>query len=303
MEKSFGFYQLLDRIGPRSYVGKFLVVAFWATHLPLISLVILLIVRPTGLTNALALTVLVLATVLGTALSFYAFRSLLVPVLFVRRELRAYLDTHTPPILPTQFRDEAGALLRDTDFAIRTLHQQQALLQSYADQDYLTRLTNRRAAEVVLQEQLVQGQSFLVALIDVDHFKLVNDLYGHPAGDRVLVQLSQVLTEQVPNALLITRWGGEEFLVCLEDMAEGKLAVLEHLREAISERVLLPETERRLTVSMGVTYTQTGDTVASLISRADQALYRAKAKGRDCLVLEEELRQAAWEKKTLAKKS
>ena len=119
-------------------------------------------------------------------------------------------------------------------------------------------------------------------VVDLDHFKRVNDTYGHPAGDAVLKALASILTQGVRESDIICRYGGEEFLILLPVTdAAAALALAERVRASVDA---VPDTPERpaCTTSIGVACVQAGDTsFDALIGRADAALYRAKAGGRN----------------------
>jgi diguanylate cyclase (GGDEF)-like protein len=119
-----------------------------------------------------------------------------------------------------------------------------------------------------------------LVLFDIDHFKKINDTYGHVVGDQVLVQLSRFVPTLIRSMDLLARWGGEEFLILLPG-SDGPMAlqVAEKLREAISNLVF--DDVVSITCSFGVTQYAATETAAQFIARADGALYRAKADGRN----------------------
>ena len=181
-------------------------------------------------------------------------------------------------------------VFRDVTEPVRQRRELAQLRAELADQvmsDAVTGLHNRRYAEEVVPEMLARsaakGVPMSIAMIDVDHFKEVNDTYGHPVGDRVLRALASVMLEEVPSAML-ARIGGEEFLVMLPglsiDMARDRT---EKLRDACAHAgVLTREGAVQVTVSAGVaTTSERAATLESLMEAADFALYRAKREGRD----------------------
>jgi diguanylate cyclase (GGDEF)-like protein len=154
------------------------------------------------------------------------------------------------------------------------LEQQRVIdeLTEAAMQDALTGVGNRRRAATLLEELRPDDA---VVLIDLDHFKLVNDTAGHASGDRVLVLLGRYLRDAARDADAIARYGGEEFLLVLRNANDAALAATVRLLEGW--RALQPLT----TFSAGVAVHQPGRSPAATLGRADAALYRAKRTGRD----------------------
>lgn len=164
------------------------------------------------------------------------------------------------------------------------LHQDSLTLS--ANLDGLTGLWNRSCIERFLTEQVARadryGTPFSVVLIDIDHFKQVNDTHGHAVGDSVLRQFAKLLSEHVRAVDKVGRLGGEEFLIVLPEI-EGRQARLavEGLRQRINAFDF--DTVVRKTASFGIAEYQPGESQGRLLERVDQALYRAKAAGRDCI--------------------
>ena len=157
--------------------------------------------------------------------------------------------------------------------------------------DGLTGLHNRRWLSDSFKRQMqrceLDNQPCTILMLDIDHFKEVNDRFGHLAGDRILCTVSKMLLNTMRPADLIARYGGEEFTMCLPDTST-KVAKLiaERLRKTIADATTSFEEGKLLppvTVSLGIAQMLPGQTLDSLISAADSALYRAKAKGRNCI--------------------
>lgn len=154
--------------------------------------------------------------------------------------------------------------------------------------DPLTGLANRRGAHDALQAEtrayLETGESFCLILLDIDHFKAVNDTHGHDVGDEVLVDFAARLSGAVRDTDLVARWGGEEFLVLLpqteQEIASGLLeGFLELLRARPIKTAAGP---LRITASGGLcVHGEDGESYDHTVFRADQALYAAKSAGRD----------------------
>jgi diguanylate cyclase len=163
-------------------------------------------------------------------------------------------------------------------------------LKKEATTDMLTGLCNRKAFSTRLRkavsESKADGTPVSVLMLDVDHFKRVNDTYGHPAGDLVLGLIARLLSDSVKGRDTAARYGGEEFAVLLVK-ADLKAAtiVANQLRMAMESRQLVkkrsPDDHGRITVSVGVAQFRSNETIASLLDRTDAALYQAKALGRN----------------------
>jgi two-component system, cell cycle response regulator len=160
-----------------------------------------------------------------------------------------------------------------------------------ASEDELTRLLNRRAFFTLMTRELARCRRYSyplgVVMVDVDHFKAVNDRYGHASGDAVLAHVSAMLRQTVRTTDLAARWGGEEFVVALTSTPlQGALVVAERLRQVLSSTPVRTSGGQELTVtaSLGVSSLQPGDTVESVVDRADRAMYRAKHQGRNRVV-------------------
>ena len=173
-------------------------------------------------------------------------------------------------------------LVDDLDSEIARREQFEAVLRRHAGQDELTGLPNRRALMADLAERLADGTVEAVAMFDLDHFKLVNDQHGHAAGDRALVAVAEAATAAVGDQGMVSRLGGEEFAVVVHRGAD----VLEELLARVLERVRAAGGPVGTTASIGATLVRPGDTVDSALLRADGLLYRAKAAGRDRVVLD-----------------
>lgn len=157
-----------------------------------------------------------------------------------------------------------------------------------ATTDPLTGLVNRiRLDEKLLEcHQFYQrtGRTFSVIIIDLDYFKRVNDTYGHLIGDKTLVNLSRLLSDNIRSIDTLGRWGGEEFMIiCPETGREGGRQLAEKIQSVI-ERYDFPHIHT-LTCSFGISESQEGDRIENVVGRADSALYRAKEEGRNRICL------------------
>jgi diguanylate cyclase (GGDEF)-like protein len=157
-----------------------------------------------------------------------------------------------------------------------------------ATTDPLTGLVNRIRLDEKLAEchQFYQrtGRHFSVIIIDLDYFKRVNDTYGHLIGDKTLVKLSKLLSDNIRSIDMVGRWGGEEFMIiCPETTSEGGKQLAEKIQSVI-ERYDFPHIHT-MTCSFGISESREGDRIENVVGRADSALYRAKEEGRNRVCL------------------
>jgi diguanylate cyclase (GGDEF)-like protein/PAS domain S-box-containing protein len=163
-------------------------------------------------------------------------------------------------------------------------------LRDLASMDGLTGAFNRRhfyeaaSAAIVLSER--RGRGSCIAILDVDHFKKVNDVHGHAAGDEALKMLTRVCQRECRSSDLLARYGGEEFVVLLPDATlEAARAVVERIRRALATEVVDAATGAfAITVSGGLAERREGESLEALLARADEALYQAKRGGRDRII-------------------
>jgi diguanylate cyclase (GGDEF)-like protein len=158
-----------------------------------------------------------------------------------------------------------------------------------SEQDYLTGLDNRRKIHEIIEHEILRSKRydsvFTVILIDIDDFKATNDTFGHNAGDQLLIDISDVIRRTIRESDNVGRWGGEEFLVfCPETGLDGAISIAEKLRSNIEATMFALAGYK--TASLGVARVNPGDTVKSLISRADNALYAAKTSGKNKVISE-----------------
>lgn len=185
--------------------------------------------------------------------------------------------------VPPELREVAAEFNR----MIGKIDEVEETLAAQARRDPLTGLDNRRAFDEAIDGALARmrrlGEQFFVAAIDVDHFKKVNDTYGHGAGDDVLRSIGETVRSTIREVDRAFRIGGEEFVVLLTDVdAKGAFIAAERLRARIAATgVPTAGTELRVTASFGLAQAQPTSNVADLLRTADTALYAAKAGGRN----------------------
>ncbi|WP_417307964.1 diguanylate cyclase [Devosia sp.] len=190
-------------------------------------------------------------------------------------------------------RAAAAQLQQHMDERTRRLGERISNLQVLADTDPLTQLLNRRAFLTFAEEAMVQfnrsGHDFGMLIIDIDHFKRVNDTYGHAVGDDVITFVSQAIEQEVRHGDKVARFGGEEFVVLLSKIdKEGVELIAERIRSRIASRryVARDHVAVSVTASIGVALASRDDRdVSDLIERADRSLYAAKSGGRNQVIV------------------
>ncbi|MCA9180343.1 MAG: GGDEF domain-containing protein, partial [Planctomycetales bacterium] len=152
--------------------------------------------------------------------------------------------------------------------------------------DGLTGLLNRKAFDKALDglfgNWVAQEQPFSMGMLDIDHFKQINDTYGHPAGDAVLRQVSALLQSELGQEVCVARYGGEEFAVLSLSTGEQTAAVLDRVRNLISQLQITHDAHViSVSISAGAAQIEADDKIGVLVRRADEALYAAKLGGRN----------------------
>jgi len=190
----------------------------------------------------------------------------------------------------TRFQNEIVKLTNNLAMAMREATRNNRELQIANEKiavlarvDELTGLPNRRMLDETLPRETARAsrlhESLAVCFADLDHFKSINDRFGHKAGDQVLIHLGAVLKSQLRSYALAARFGGDEFVLLLPGTTQKEAIIFaERIRKKVAASIV-PESPAKFTVSLGVACFQTGETGEKLIARADKALYRAKEKG------------------------
>lgn len=223
--------------------------------------------------------------------SFLVARSLLKPILRLSDAAKRISAGHLDVSLPVSGNDEMAELTRAfNEMALRVRESQQTL-ESLAITDGLTGLYNRRHFEDAVDKELRRcerdGRSSSLLFLDLDQFKSYNDRWGHSEGDVELKRVATTVRESIRATDVAFRYGGEELAVLLYSCPKERAAdVAEKIRNAVRAPSLKGPEGRTATVSIGVsTFPEDGGAVRALVDAADAALYRAKAEGRDRVVL------------------
>ena len=175
--------------------------------------------------------------------------------------------------------------------AIYSINRNQRRLEMLASTDGLTRLLNRRAFEAALSQKLIERsrrpRPMSGILIDVDFFKQINDQFGHIAGDAVLKKIADLLRATARAGDTLARWGGEEFIILLDDCSKPMaMELAERLRRVVAEYDFALPVATQITISLGVVELNVAENEIDFFQRADQLLYAAKSGGRNCVMMD-----------------
>jgi diguanylate cyclase len=185
--------------------------------------------------------------------------------------------------------------LSDSHQEIKTLEKNLAVVRTESLTDPLTTLANRKffnnAIHRMISEAETRGNPLSVVLTDIDHFKNFNDSYGHLTGDQVLRLVATAVKQEIKGQDIAARYGGEEFAILLPRTAlTSAVTVADHIRGSVMRKELIRrstgESLGRVTISLGVATWRRGDTISTLMERADACLYAAKRGGRNCVIAE-----------------
>lgn len=196
---------------------------------------------------------------------------------------RVWLRLHIKP-LTNRNRVKGAQIIIDDITETKRLEEELRYLSLV---DYLTNAYNRRflIQRIEKELELIQQQTnhtFSLVLFDIDHFKSINDSFGHNVGDMVLKGITKLIKKKISKVDCLARWGGEEFVILLHGMSiDDAVVLVEEFRDSIS-RTRFPGVDE-VTASFGVVEYCSGDTVDSLIQRADELMYEAKTAGRNCV--------------------
>ncbi|GAA4407154.1 sensor domain-containing diguanylate cyclase [Quisquiliibacterium transsilvanicum] len=197
-------------------------------------------------------------------------------------------DSYTRAMRLHRAHDEVRASEQALGQRLDEIEVLQAQLKDQAERDPLTGLYNRRYLSDAMGRELArmarEGKPLSVMLIDIDHFKAINDSHGHPAGDACLVRLGGLLRENIRESDIVCRWGGEEFLIALPTMSSRTAGERAEWYRAAFERQVAPwgDALPRPTLSIGIAgFPEDGRTAEELVAAADARLYRAKTLGRN----------------------
>lgn len=274
------FYRATTFVFPRSFEHRVLFVCFGAVHVPLIACIALQAV--TGQWQLTTLVTLLVATLIGTGLGLAAIHALLAPLSQATTMLQAIQTGERVPVVPQGADDLVGRLLDGVATAANESAARIERLTDAAERDPLTGIRNRRGF-LDAAEQVLRGRgNAVLAIVDIDRFKAINDEFGHDTGDALLRALAKRIEDHLRRSDIAARWGGEEFAVLLPHTTLGEARlVMERLRATVALDTNLGVQDRAVTFSCGLAPVRSFAHLEHATKQADEALYAAKNAGRN----------------------
>ncbi len=268
------FYLATSLIFPRSLRLRLFTLCFVATHIPLLTYIGW--GAATGRITLGEFVALTLATVVGTVLALFGIGALLNPIHALAATLHGDQDRSLP-----ETGDVIQSLYAGVHRAAAATRIQMDALQLAANEDPLTGIANRRGFLSAIEALSPDAHRGTIAILDIDHFKQVNDLNGHDEGDRVLCAFAERLLGQIRRADIVARWGGEEFILFFAGSSEDEASwTLARIASLLREDPIGEIAGRSISFSAGLSRWN-GSELDDALRLADQALYDAKLSGRD----------------------
>lgn len=275
------FYLATSFIFPRSLRLRLFTLCFVTTHVPLICYC--LWAAWSGRIDLPEFALLTLATLIGSLVALLGIGALLDPIQVLAQSLNTTESLPLTPAIPPAM-DVIQSLYAGVHRAALSTEAQMQTLIVAAQEDPLTGILNRRGFLDEVVTLIREGTRGCVVLLDIDHFKTVNDTLGHDEGDRILRALAATLSHQTRRVDVVARWGGEEFVIFLPGCAEEEASrIVGRVARSLHQTPIGQVGGRAITFSAGVSACADGD-VAAAVLRADEALYWAKERGRDRVV-------------------
>ncbi|MUO79467.1 diguanylate cyclase [Agrobacterium vitis] len=269
-----------------SLITKIFVICFISIHVPLLA-VVAHVLGGGALSEASILLVLLISTLAGTAGCLLSLWRIIHPLRQLNQSITRYRQEGSPVAIAVKTKDEIGTVAQAVSSLVTELDNSLKTLTVQANTDPLTGLANRRfilaKGTEALEETCRSGDPMCLLLFDLDHFKGINDAFGHETGDRALIAAAQTIRNNLRPNDLAGRIGGEEFCVLLPgtNLVQAQ-AIAERLRTCLEKICLEPLAPGRITASFGLA--QSADHFSSFqkfMAATDMALYRAKQHGRN----------------------
>ncbi|MCK5876927.1 MAG: diguanylate cyclase [Candidatus Marithrix sp.] len=277
------------------YLLKIIIIACFGPIIALLTVLMFLLVIPSYEMFYLFLVVLIL-TILGTLASVFFLRQLLCPIALTANTLHSALNGEKTTKLPVEFGDNVGRLMTDVQYAIEKIDSFDKSLQKTAAIDPLTGIFNRHIAEHRLLQDIARARreesQMLVALVNIDHFKDLNEKFGHNLGDVCLTQIVATLTDNIRDGDWLARWSGNKFLIVLWNFDhKATMMVLKRIQQHTTKTPMGELLKFSLSIGAceyrGETDLDTTTDLEMLLIHLDEALYQVKKNNRGGILLAE----------------
>lgn len=265
-------------------------ICFISIHLPLLAMASHILLNGAANTKTM-LIMLLLATLVGTAVCLSVMWWLIRPLRLLCHSIDHYREKGLLLPVATASKDEIGVVSRAISSLVFEMDEMMSRLRHDANTDALTGLANRRLmltrGPEELEKAIYEMETLSLLVFDLDHFKTINDRFGHETGDKVLMAVSQAVRNNLRPTDLASRIGGEEFCILLpKTTSQQAHAIAERLRRSLETLNIAPLDKGRITASFGLAESQgLKSNFQSLMVDADTALYKAKQDGRNCVRL------------------
>lgn len=277
------FYEATRFLFPRHYERRILAICFVAVHLPLAGCIVVLSWRSEW--DGSLFGVLLAATLLGTMGAIFAVSELLMPIRRATVMLQTVQRGGRVGPVPVGGEDLVGQLLHGVAQAANETARRIEQLKDAAERDVLTGLRNRRGFLDTVAPILADDSYSMIAMLDLDHFKAVNDNHGHDRGDQLLTDFADYLAASLRRSDIAARWGGEEFIVLFPGTSPRQAReILGRLQLVMRGNAAFTIGGRTVTFSCGLAPVLGYADLAEATRRADQTLYAAKEGGRDLIM-------------------
>lgn len=296
MTNHFKMYTFLSKFPyvKDSYMLKLFTVALLGNLLPLVILLTCLLSNDMT-ANILFYLLILIGLTTNIIITFLILRSILYPVAMTADALQNYIHDKQIPTLPVQFKDSpyqdtVGHLMSNVQYVIEKLESSSKSLKTASNIDPLTGILNRYSGEERLMQDMARAKrgkiKLLIAIVDIDDFKLINEQFGHNLGDVCLTHIVEALSNNIRAGDWLARWGEDEFLMVLWNVNHDHLHII--LERIQQQSIKTPMGELlEISLSIGACQYDGESEIDTLIMCANKALYQAQSNGRGSIILAE----------------